>query len=112
MSRSCQQEKLYIGEHKQDRELTLGIFQRNGKKLTQATHEDIASQKQEAYQVNILICTSHFSFFFFFLQTITLLFKLTFFLAKYSFFQQNLIKAKIKSYFGKCHEVDTGSIWS
>lgn len=78
------------------------------KHLTKATHENIASKKQEAYQANILICTSHF----FFLQTITLLFKLTFPCKIFSFFQQNLIKAKIKSYFGKCHEVDTDSIWS
>lgn len=79
-----------------------------GKKPTQATRENIASEKQEVYQVNILICTSHF-----FLQTITLLFKLTFSCKIFiSFFQQNLIKAKIKSYFGKCREVDTGSIWS
>lgn len=64
VSKNCHLQELFIVEHKQNQELPLGIFQRNGKKkhLTKATHENIASKKQEAYQANILICTSHFFF--------------------------------------------------
>lgn len=55
VSRNCHQEKFFIGEHKQDQEMTVGTFQRNGKikqnktkQLTRATHGNPASRKQEA----------------------------------------------------------------
>lgn len=72
------------------------ISQNLGGELAQAPHENTAGKQQEVYQVNILICTSHF----FFLQTITLLFKLTFSCKIFiSFFQQNLYKGKNKILF-------------
>lgn len=71
-------------------------------------HSHQETGKVSSYYFNLYI-----TFLFVILQTITLLLKLTFSYKIFiSVFKQHPIKTKIKFYFGKCHEVDTGSIWS